>query len=192
MNESHRLRGRGVRLFLSLSMASFAASTLMVGPGVDAATEKHHRNLSVCCKADQERVSRLVQQLIAAENRHDIPAVRSFVWESPTTLFVAKTETAEEGNWAGFWGADVVTRHFRDLYQGTFHMAPDYGREKTASLAHDVIEVYLPVTISVAYGGQDPAPKPFIVMMDWVRTKQGWRMATDIALPIPPAPPKAS
>src|SRR5215469_7814848 len=48
----------------------------------------------------------LYKGLIDAENRHDIAAVRSFVWISPNTLFVAKTATAAEGNWAGFWGTE--------------------------------------------------------------------------------------
>jgi hypothetical protein len=26
------------------------------------------------------------------------------------------------------------------------------------------------------------------MILNWVRTPEGWRMATDIALPIPPAP----
>jgi hypothetical protein len=34
-----------------------------------------------------------------------------------------------------------------------------------------------------------PVPKPFLMIIDWVRTPEGWRTATDIALPIPPAPP---
>ena len=72
----------------------------------------------------------LYKQLIDAENCHDIAAVRPFVWNSPSTLFVAKTATAEEGNWAGFWGKDVVLQHFEDLYQGSFHMAPDYSKRR--------------------------------------------------------------
>ena len=127
--------------------------------------------------------------LLEAENRHDLDAVRKFVWTSQDTLFVAKTATPEEGNWAGFWGTDVVMQHFHDLYQGTFHMEPDDSRERTAALSCNVVEVYLPVTISVAYGGQNPSPKPFILILDWVHEKNEWLMATDVALPIPPAPP---
>jgi hypothetical protein len=48
-------------------------------------------------------ITALYHQLIDAENRHDLAAVRTFVWESPDALFVAKTATAADGNWAGFW-----------------------------------------------------------------------------------------
>ncbi len=80
-------------------------------------------------------------------------------------------------------------QHFRDLYKGTFHMDPDYSKEKVVGLTSDVAETYVPLKISVAYAGQTPIPKPFLMIVEWVKTPQGWRMATDIALPIPPPPP---
>lgn len=137
-------------------------------------------------------IDALYHRLIDAENRHDLAAVRSFVWDSPSTLFVAKTATAAEGNWAGFWGTDVVMQHFHDLYQSPFVMAPDYAREKTVGLTADVAETYAPLNITVAYAGQTPVPKPFLMIVTWVRTPGGWKMATDVALPVPPAPPQSN
>ena|ERR1700733_673802 len=130
----------------------------------------------------------LYRSLIQAENAHDLKAVRRIIWESPSTLFVAKTKTPAEGNWAGFWGSDVVMQHFHDLYQGPFRIDPDYSRERVVGLTRDVAETYVPVQITVAYAGQTPVPKPFLMILTWIRTTEGWRMATDIALPIPPAP----
>jgi hypothetical protein len=128
----------------------------------------------------------LYKQLIDAENRHDIDAVRPLLWKSPSMLFVAKTATAAGGNWAGFWGTEVVLQHFHDLYQGTFVMSPDYSKERVAGLSPDVAETYVPLLISVGYAGQTPVPKPFLMIVEWVRTPGGWKMATDVALPIPP------
>jgi hypothetical protein len=133
-------------------------------------------------------ISGQYQALIEAENRHDLAAVRQMVWQSPDTLFVAKTSTPEEGNWAGFWGADIVMQHFAELYAGTFVMAPHYDRVKTVGLTADVAETYAPLNISVSYAGQTATPKPFLMIVTWVRTPDGWKMATDVALPIPPAP----
>jgi hypothetical protein len=96
----------------------------------------------------------LYKQLIDAENRHDFGAVRTILWNSQSTLFVAKTATPAEGNWAGFWGTDVVMQHFHDLYQGPFKMEPDYEREKVVGLTADVAETYVPLKITVAYAGQ--------------------------------------
>jgi len=136
----------------------------------------------------RQDLRRIYKQLIDAENRHDLDAVKPLLWKSPSMLFVAKTATPAEGNWAGFWGTDVVLQHFHDLYQGTFLMSPDYSKEKVVGLSADVAETYAPLQITVAYAGQTPVPKPFLMIVEWVRTPAGWRMATDIALPIPPPP----
>jgi len=82
----------------------------------------------------------------------------------------------------------VVLQHLQDIYRGPFRIDPDYAGEKVVGLTADVAETYAPVRITVAYAGQTPVPKPFLMILEWVRTPVGWRMATDIALPIPPPP----
>ncbi|HLZ66284.1 MAG TPA: hypothetical protein VKQ29_08635 [Aliidongia sp.] len=161
-----------------LALLSLGAAFVQAGPALSAPIEA----------ATLDELKSLYKRLIDAENRHDLAAVRPFVWDSPSTLFVAKTATAAEGNWAGFWGTEVVMQHFADLYSGPFHIDPDYDAEKVVVLTAGVAETYVPVKIAVAYAGQTPVPKPFLMILDWIRTKDGWRMATDIALPIPPAP----
>ncbi len=138
--------------------------------------------------AAEKELHTLYKQLIDAENAHDIAAVSRFVWKSPSALFVAKTKTPVEGNWAGFWGSDNVIAHLNELYQGTFTMTPDYSGEKVVLLSHDVAQTYAPLQISVGYAGQSGTPKPFLMIVEWVRDEGEWKMATDIALPIPPAP----
>jgi len=139
--------------------------------------------------ATLKEVKALYRKLIDAENRHDLAEVRTMVWDSPSTLFVAKTATVAEGNWAGFWGIDVVMQHFAEIYDaGTFRIDPDYDKEKVVGLTRDVAETYVPVRITVAYAGQTPVPKPFLMILNWIHTPEGWRMASDIALPIPMAP----
>jgi hypothetical protein len=154
--------------------------------GRELAPTRHDKSLST---RELDELRTLYKQLIDAENQHDIAAVKQMVWVSPNALFVAKTATPAEGNWAGFWGTDVVLQHLDDLYKaGPFQIDPDYDKEKVVALSRDVAETYVPVNITVAYAGQTPVPKPFLMILEWVRTPAGWRMATDIALPIPPAP----
>jgi hypothetical protein len=176
------------------SMAALSLIATLSGPRPTAAAEpvrelartQHDKSLST---HELDELRTLYKQLIDAENRHDIAAVRQMVWVSPNALFVAKTATPAEGNWAGFWGTDVVVQHLEDLYKaGQFQIDPDYDKEKIVALSRDVAETYVPVNITVAYAGQTPVPKPFLMILEWVRTPAGWRMATDIALPIPPAP----
>ena len=170
---------KAAKLSATLSLA------LMVCPAVAASsTDADPLDL-----ASRDGVRALFRQLIDAENRHVVAAVRPLVWVSPNALFVAKTATPAEGNWAGFWGTEVVLDHLSELYKaGPFHIDPDYERVKVVGIAPDVAETYAPMKITVAYGGQTPTPKPFLMILSWVRTPDGWRMATDVALPIPPAP----
>lgn len=171
---------------LTIGFVVIAASLINIP--TPQATEANW-SAALLSEAALNEIRGLYRELIDAENRHDIAAVRRFVWDSPNALFVAKTATAAEGNWAGFWGTEVVLQHLDDLYKaGPFRIEPDYDKEKIVALTHDVAETYVPVGITVAYAGQDPVPKPFLMILEWVRTPDGWRMATDIALPIPPAP----
>jgi hypothetical protein len=171
---------------LLITLLTAPQSTAVAASNQESSPVLSDRSLSA---DDVEAVRALYRRLIDAENRHDIAAVRRLVWVSPNTLFVAKTATAAEGNWAGFWGTEVVLQHLNDLYKaGPFRIDPDYDRERVVALSHDVAETYVPVSITVAYAGQVPVPKPFLMILEWVRTPDGWRMATDIALPIPPAP----
>jgi hypothetical protein len=90
-----------VRLRVMLSLVLMACPTL-------AASSTDADPLD---PVSRDGVRALFEQLIDAENRHDLNAVRPLVWESPNALFVAKTETPAEGNWAGFWGTEVVLSH---------------------------------------------------------------------------------
>jgi hypothetical protein len=84
------------------------------------------------------------------------------------------------------WNA--ASRRLYGWTRGPFRIEPDYDKEKVVALTHDVVQTYVPVSVTVAYAGQTPVPKPFLMILEWVKTPQGWRMATDIALPIPPVP----
>lgn len=127
-------------------------------------------------------VKRVYKQLIDAENRHDLAAVRALVWNSSSTLFVAKAPVG----WRGYWGIDDVLQHLNDMYQQPFHIDPVYEEEKVVFITHEIAETYAPVRITVAYGGQNPVPKPFVMVLLWIKTQDGWKMTTDIPIPVPP------
>jgi len=133
--------------------------------------------------SEEQEIRRIYKELIEAENRHDLPAVRALVWNSPSTLFVAKAPVG----WHGYWGIDDVMQHLHDMYQQPFRIDPIYEEERTVFIAPEIAETYVPVRITVAYGGQEPVPRPFVMVLLWIQTPQGWKMATDIPIPVPPA-----
>jgi len=74
------------------------------------------------------------------------------------------------------------------MYQGVFRIDPTYEEERVVFLKPDVAETYAPVKITVAYAGQNPVPRPFIMVLLWIKTAKGWKMATNIPIPVPPDP----
>ena len=136
-------------------------------------------------QADKEaEVKRIYKQLIDAENEHDLTRVRALVWNSPSTLFVAKAPVG----WHGYWGVDDIMQHLHDMYRQPFLIDPIYEEEKVVFITPEIAETYTPVRITVAYGGQNPVPKPFVMVLLWKNTPQGWKMTTDIPIPVPPDP----
>ena len=139
----------------------------------------------VAAEPDREQdLKRLYKELIDDENSHDLAAVRKLVWDSPSTLFVAKAPVG----WRGYWGIDDVMQHLHDMYQTPFRIDPSYDEEKVVFITPEVAETYAPVQITAAYGGQNPVPKPFVMVLLWIKTAQGWMMTTDIPIPVPPDP----
>ncbi len=132
----------------------------------------------------ETEIKRAYRHLIDAENNHDVPAVKGMVWDSAATLFVAKVPVG----WHGYWGIEDVIQHLHDMYQGAFRIDPIYEEEKVVFLTPEVAETYAPVKITVAYGGQNPIPRPFIMVLLWIKTGKGWKMATDIPIPVPSDP----
>jgi hypothetical protein len=110
-------------------------------------------------------------------------------WQSPSALLVAKSAIPAEGNWAGFWGNDAVDRKLHDIAaSGPVILAPDLARLKIVGLTPDVAESYAPLTITVSYAGQDGTPKPFLLIINWLRVASDWKVASEIILPVPPSP----
>jgi hypothetical protein len=127
--------------------------------------------------------------LMELANRHDLQTLSTMFWQSPSVLLVAKSAVPSQGNWAGFWGNAAVNQKLHDIAtSGPVVLTPDLTRLKVVGLSPDVAESYAPVTITVSYAGQDGTPKPFLMILNWVRVSDEWKIAAEIILPVPPAP----
>ncbi|WP_342235023.1 hypothetical protein [Inquilinus sp. OTU3971] len=128
-------------------------------------------------------------QLMEAANRHDLAALGAMYWQSPSTLLVAKSAVPSEGNWAGYWGNEAIERKLHDIAaSGPVVLEPDLSKLKVVGLTREVAESYAPVTITVSYAGQDGTPRPFLIIVDWIRSGRDWKIASEIILPVPSAP----
>jgi hypothetical protein len=128
-------------------------------------------------------------QLMGLANQHDVKAIHDMFWQSPSALLVAKSAVPSEGNWAGFWGNDAIDQKLHDIAaSGPVVLVPDLSKLKVVGLTRELAESYVPVTITVSYGGQDGTPKPFLMIVDWLKVGKDWKIASEIILPVPPTP----
>ena len=126
-------------------------------------------------------------QLMDLANRHDVAAIHGMFWQSPSALLVAKSAVPSEGNWAGFWGNDAIDQKLHDIAaSGPVVLAPDLSKLRVVGLTRELAESYVPMTITVSYAGQDGTPKPFLMIIDWLRIGRDWKIASEIILPVPP------
>jgi hypothetical protein len=128
-------------------------------------------------------------RLMELANRHDLKALHEMFWRSPSVLLVAKSAVPSEGNWAGFWGNEAVDQKLHDIAaSGPVVLSPDFARLRVVGLTREVAESYAPVNITVSYAGQDGTPKPFLMIINWIKVAKDWKIASEIILPVPPAP----
>ena len=126
-------------------------------------------------------------RLMELANRHDLATLHGMFWQSPSVLLVAKSAVPSDGNWAGFWGNDAVDQKLHDIAaSGPVELVPDMAKFRVVGLTQDVAESYAPLTITVSYAGQDGTPKPFLMIVNWIRVDTSWKVASEIILPVPP------
>lgn len=132
-------------------------------------------------------------ELMQFANQHDFKALHEMFWQSPAALLVAKSAVPSEGNWAGFWGNEAIDQKLHDIgTSGPVVLEPDFSKLKVVGLTKDVAQSYAPVTITVSYAGQSGTPKPFLILINWIRVNKDWKVASEILLPVPPAPAAAA
>jgi hypothetical protein len=126
-------------------------------------------------------------RLMELANNHDFKALHGMFWQSPSTLLVAKSAIPSEGNWAGFWGNEAVDQKLHDIgTSGPVVLEPDYSKLKVVGLTSNVAESYVPMNITVSYAGQDGTARPFLMIINWLRVGEDWKVASEIILPVPP------
>ena len=169
------------KMLFAFAVAAFSAVTCSAAP----AAPRDPLNPSTLGTLKSQFV-----QLMDLANRHDVAAIHDMFWQSPSALLVAKSAVPSEGNWAGFWGNDTIDQKLRDISaSGPVVLTPDLPKLRVVGLTREMAESYVPVTITVSYAGQDGTPKPFLMIIDWLKVGKDWKIASEIILPVPPASP---
>jgi hypothetical protein len=169
----------------TLFAAAFALAAVVAGPA-GAAPAAYRDPLDA---ATLNTIGARFSRLMELANRHDIQAIHEMFWQSPSALLVAKSAIPSEGNWAGYWGNDSIDRKLSDIAaSGGVVLTPDLAGLKVAGRTDKWAESYAPVNITVSYAGQDGTPKPFLLIVEWIKVAKQWKIASEIILPVPPPP----
>jgi hypothetical protein len=168
------------KMLFALTLAALSAATSSAAP----AAPKEPLNA-----ATLDMIKSRFGQLMDLANRHDVKAIHGMFWQSPSALLVAKSAVPSEGNWAGFWGNDAIDQKLQDIAaSGPVVLAPDLSKLRVVGLTRELAKSYVPMTITVSYAGQDGTPKPFLMIVDWLKVGKDWKIASEIILPVPPTP----
>ena len=166
-------------------LATLIASALSTGAAAAAPAVSER---AAGCR-DPSTIKSKFGRLMELANNHDFKALHGMFWQSPSTLLVAKSAIPSEGNWAGFWGNEAIDQKLHDIgSSGPVVLEPDYSKLKVVGLTRDVAESYVPMNITVSYAGQDGTARPFLMIINWLRVGKDWKVASEIILPVPPAP----
>jgi hypothetical protein len=165
--------------------SAVALAVLSVGPA-SAATANYKAPLDA---RTLSTIKSHFSELMEVASRHDLKALHLMFWQSPSVFLVVKSAVPSEGNWAGFWGNDAVDQKLHDIAtSGPVVLTPDLSKLKVVGLTHELAESYAPMNITVSYVGQDGTPKPFLMIIDWIKVAKDWKIASEIILPVPPSP----
>lgn len=126
-------------------------------------------------------VTATFDRFVAAQNAHDVFAVRDLLLDSPNFLWVTRG--------APIWGREAALKRFEALYQGTWKLSPDASNLKVVLLNDTTAQVFVPIMFNIGPAGQPAPDAPFLMNQTLVKTAAGWRIANILPIPLPPPAP---
>ena len=128
-----------------------------------------------------DEVKATFDRFVAAQNAHDVSAVRDLLLDSPNFLWVTRG--------APIWGRDAALKRFETLYQGTWKLSPDTSNLKVVVLNDTTAQLFVPIMYNIGPPGQPAPDAPFLMNQTLVKTAAGWRIANILPIPVPPPAP---
>ncbi len=120
-------------------------------------------------------------RFVAAQNAHDVSAVRDLLLDSPNFLWVTRG--------VPIWGQEAALKRFETLYQGTWKLSPDTSNLKVVLLSDTTAQLFVPIMFNIGPAGQPAPDAPFLMNQTLVKTAAGWRIANILPIPLPPPVP---
>jgi len=130
--------------------------------------------------ADVQAVRALFLRQAAGATAHDIHEMEAVFANAPPgqadpISFIARAYR--------YWSRNEVIAHFQRTFAGTWRFEPDESAIKISILSKDVAQIYAPTRVTVGPAGQTPTVAQFHMTEVAIRTPDGWRIATIVAVP---------
>jgi hypothetical protein len=152
-----------------------ANAAMMIGAGAlllgASATGAHTR--------DADEVRSLFEREVKAENAHDIAEFAAVLVPSGAELSASTIMVTRDGK---FVGRDTVVEHFVGYFKGSWQLDPDWAQLSIVPLGADTYHLVVPSRITLGPPGKEPQTLPFLINEVAVRTADGWRFTTIVAV----------
>ena len=132
--------------------------------------------------APEDEIKTTFDRFVAAQNAHDVAAVRELLLDSPNFLWITRGTP--------IWGRDAALKRFETLYQGTWKLSPDLSNLKVMVLSDTTAQLFVPIVFNIGPAAQPAPDTPFLMNQTLVKTPSGWRVASILPIPVP-APPSS-
>ena len=120
--------------------------------------------------ADESEARAFFAKFVAAQNAHDVDAVKSMLWDSPGMLWFGRNVETR--------GRDAVADRFREYYRGTWHLEPDMSQFHVAVITDDVMQILVPIVFTRGLPGQPAQDNTFLISQTFVHDASGWHVAS--------------
>ena len=111
---------------------------------------------------------------MAAQNAHSVSGVKAILWNSPSTLLLARG--------AEIRGPGAIADRFKEYYEDTWHVEPDMSLFHVTLISKDVMQFVVPVVFSRGLPGQPSQDNNFLVTQTLVHDANGWHIASIISI----------
>jgi ketosteroid isomerase-like protein len=120
--------------------------------------------------ADESEARAFFAKFVAAQNAHDVDAVKSMLWDSPGMLWFGRNVETR--------GRDAVADRFREYYRGTWHLEPDMSQFHVTVISDDVMQILVPIVFTRGLPGQPSQDNTFLISQTFVHDANGWHVAS--------------
>ena len=125
----------------------------------------------------EDEIRALFERFVAAQNAHDLSAVRDLLWDSARFLWVTRGTP--------IWGREAGLKRFDALYRGTWHLEANAAELQVTMLSSDVAQLYVPIVFTVGSAGQAGQTTRVLMNQTIIKTPAGWKVASILPIPVP-------